>query len=87
MDEEMKWVASRVFTDEHNGRSLTGEEVAKMLLLEDDYKDEIGMAKLMLEKNPQFVDLPYEKKVEIAGKLISELRSKKEENAGKARSY
>lgn len=85
MSGELKWVASRVFTDEHYGPALTGEEVAKMLLLEDDYKDEIEMAKLMLEKNPQFMNLPFEKKLEVSAKLITELRNKKEENAAKSK--
>lgn len=85
MSEEAKWIASRVFTDEHYGHALTGEEVAKMLLLEDEYKDEISMAKLMLEKNPQFIDLPYEKKLEVSSKLITELRNKKEENSAKTK--
>lgn len=85
MSEEMQWVASRVFTDEHVGRAMTEEEVSRMLLLEDEYKDEIAMAKLMLENNPDFVNLDFEKKLQVSEKVITSLREKKEEKSSKAK--
>lgn len=85
MSEEMQWVASRVFTDEHVGRAMTEEEVSRMLLLEDEYEDEIAMAKLMLKNNPDFVNLDFEKKLQVSEKVITSLREKKEEKSSKAK--
>ena len=84
-DEEISWIASKVFSDEHYGSALTEDELQQRLEMEEDYKDEIALAKLMLEKNPQFVDLPFEEKINISANLIMELREKRNKNNGKAK--
>lgn len=81
--DELNWIASRVFKEEHYGNALTNDELSRRQLLEDEYKDEISMAKLMLENNPSFLDLPFEKKLEVAGNLILQIRDKREIDNGK----
>ena len=73
-DEEISWIASKVFSDEHYGSALTEDELQQRLEMEEDYKDEIALAKLMLENNPQFVDLPFKEKNKISANLIMKLR-------------
>lgn len=84
-DEEISWIASKVFSDEHYGSALTEDELQQRLEMEEDYKDEIELAKLMLKNNPQFVDLPFEEKINISANLIMELREKRNKNNGKAK--
>ena len=84
-DEEISWIASKVFSDEHYGSALTEDELQQRLEMEEDYKDEIALAKLMLENNPQFVDLPFKEKINITANLIMELREKRNKNNGKAK--
>lgn len=84
-DEEISWIASKVFSDEHYGSALTEDELQQRLEMEEDYKDEIALAKLMLKNNPQFVDLPFEEKINISANLIMELREKRNKNNGKAK--
>ena len=84
-DEEISWIASKVFSDEHYGSALTEEELQQRLEMEEDYKEEIALAKLMLENNPQFVDLPFKEKINISATLIMELREKRNKNNGKAK--
>ena len=84
-DEEISWIASKVFSDEHYGSALTEDELQQRLEMEEDYKDEIALAKLMLEKNPQFVDLPFKEKINISANLIMKLREKRNKNNGKAK--
>ena len=84
-DEEISWIASKVFSDEHYGSALTEDELQQRLEMEEDYKDEIALAKLMLENNPQFVDLPFKEKINISANLIMELREKRNKNNGKAK--
>ena len=84
-DEEISWIASKVFSDEHYGSALTEDELQQRLEMEEDYKDEIALAKLMLENNPQFVDLPFKEKINISANLIMELREKRNTNTGKAK--
>ena len=84
-DEEISWIASKVFSDEHYGSALTEDELQQRLEMEEDYKDEIALAKLMLENNPQFVDLPFKEKINISANLIMKLREKRNKNNGKAK--
>ena len=84
-DEEISWIASKVFSDDHYGSALTEDELQQRLEMEEDYKDEIALAKLMLENNPQFVDLPFKEKINISANLIMELREKRNKNNGKAK--
>ena len=84
-DEEISWIASKVFSDEHYGSALTEGELQQRLEMEEDYKEEIALAKLMLENNPQFVDLPFKEKINISATLIMELREKRNKNNGKAK--
>ena len=84
-DEEISWIASKVFSDEHYGSALTEDELQQRLEMEEDYKDEIALAKLMLENNPQFVDLPFKEKINISANLIMELREKRNKSNGKAK--
>ena len=84
-DEEISWIASKVFSDEHYGSALTEDELQQRLEMEEDYKDEITLAKLMLENNPQFVDLPFKEKINISANLIMELREKRNKNNGRAK--
>lgn len=81
--EELNWLASRVFSDEHYGTALTNDEFLRRASLEEEYKDEIAMAKLMLEHNPTFLTLSFPKKLEAAGSLIVNLREKREKNNSK----
>ena len=39
-DEEISWIASKVFSDEHYGSALTEDELQQRLEMEEDYKDE-----------------------------------------------
>lgn len=82
-NEELNWLASKIFSDEHYGPSLSEDELLKRTLLEEEYKDEISMAKLMLQYNPNFLDLPLENKLKVGGNLIVELREKREANSSK----
>jgi len=84
-DEEISWIASKVFSDEHYGSALTEDELQQRLEMEENYKDEIALAKLMLENNPQFVDLPFKEKINISANLIMELREKRNKNNGRAK--
>lgn len=84
-DEEISWIASKVFSDEHYGSALTEDELQQRLEMEEYYKDEIALAKLMLENNPQFVDLPFKEKINISANLIMELREKRNKNNGRAK--
>lgn len=84
-DEEISWIASKVFSDEHYGSALTEDELQQRLEMEEDYKDEITLAKLMLENNPQFVDLSFKDKINISANLIMELREKRNKNNGRAK--
>jgi len=79
-DEEISWIASRVFSDEHYGRTLTEIEFQERKGLEEEYKDEIALAKLMLENNPKFIDLPFKTKINISANCIMELREMKNKN-------
>ena len=84
-DEEISWIASKVFSDEHYGSALTEDELQQRLEMEEDYKDEIALAKLMLENNPQFVDLSFKDKINISANLIMELREKRNKNNGRVK--
>ena len=84
-DDEISWIASKVFSDAHYGSALTEDELQLRLEMEEDYKDEIALAKLMLENNPQFVDLSFKDKINISANLIMELREKKDKNNGRAK--
>ena len=84
-DEEISWIASKVFSDQHYGSALTEDELQQRLEMEEDYKDEIALGKLMLENNHQFVDLPFKEKINISANLIMELREKRNKNNGKAK--
>lgn len=84
-DEQISWIASKVFSDEHYGSSLTEEELQQRLELEEDYRVEIGMAKLMLQNNPKFVELPFKEKINLSASLIMELREIKEKKIGKSK--
>ncbi|MBQ9833585.1 MAG: hypothetical protein IJO33_00095 [Bacilli bacterium] len=84
-DERISWLASRVISDEHFGVSLTEEELDRRLALEEDYKDEIALAKLMLQNNPNFVDLPVKEQINLAANLILELRERKTKNNDKSK--
>lgn len=84
-NEEISWIASKVFSDEHYGSALTEDELQQRLEMEEDYKEEIALAKLMLENNPQFVDLPFKDKINISANLIMELREKRNKNNGRAK--
>lgn len=84
-DDEMSWVASRVFMDEHYGTALTEEELQQRTEMEEDYKNEIEMAKLMLENNPKFCELSFEEKINVSANLIVELREKRTKNNGKSK--
>ena len=44
-DEEISWIASKVFSDEHYGSAQTEDELQQRLEMEEDYKDEIALAK------------------------------------------
>lgn len=84
-DEEISWIASRVFSDEHYGSALTEEELQQRIEMEEDYKDEIALAKLMLQNNPQFSELSFKEKINISANLIMELREKRTKNNGKSK--
>ena len=84
-DEEISWIASKVFMDEHYGSALTEEEFQLRKEMEEDYKDEIALAKLMLENNPQFSELSLKDKINLSANLIMELREIKDKNNGRAK--
>ena len=79
-NDEISWIASKVFTDEHYGRAITREEYQQRLKLEEEYKDEIELAKLMIKNNPQVSELSYKDQINLSANLIMELREKKENN-------
>ena len=39
-DDEISWIASKVFSDAHYGSALTEDELQLRLEMEEDYKDE-----------------------------------------------
>jgi len=84
-DEEISWIASKVFSDEHYGSALTEDELQQRIDLEENYKDEIALAKLMLENNPQFSELSFKEKINLSANLIMELREKRNKNNGRAK--
>ena len=79
-NEDISWIASKVFLDEHYGGAITEEELDYRKKLEEEYKDEIALAKLMLENNPQFSELSLKDKINLSANLIMELREKREQN-------
>lgn len=79
-NEDISWIASKVFLDEHYGGAITEEELDYRKKLEEEYKDEIALAKLMLENNPQFSELSFKDKINLSANLIMELREKREQN-------
>lgn len=81
-NEEISWIASKVFSDEHYGGAITEEELHQRIKMEEDYKDEIALAKLMLQNNPKFSELSFKEKINISAALIMELREKRNKNNG-----
>ncbi len=76
-NDEMSWIASRVFDEEiHYGGAITNEELEKRNELEQEYANQIALAKLMLKENPEFNKLSYESKINTAANLILELKKK-----------
>ena len=84
-DEEISWIASKVFSDEHYGSALTEAELQQRIEMEEDYKNEIALAKLMLQNNPQFSELSFKDKINLSANLIMELREKRNKNNGRAK--
>ncbi len=83
--EELRWLASRTFSDEHSGIALSEEELKLRLALEEEYHDEIREAGSIVKSRPGFDSLPYEDKINLAADLIIELHSKKAETKAKIR--
>lgn len=79
-DEEISWIASKVFSDEHYGRALTEVELQQRKALEEEYKEEIALAKLMLANNSKFIELPFKTKINISANCIMELRELRNSN-------
>ena len=84
-DEEISWIASKVFSDEHYGSALTEAELQQRIEMEEDYKNEIALAKLMLQNNPQFSELSFKDKINLSANLIMELREKRNKNNGRSK--
>lgn len=76
LDEDMRWLASKVVSDDHYGAAVSESELEYRKNLEEEYKNEIGLAKLMLAENPRFNELSLEDKINLSGNLILELAEK-----------
>lgn len=81
ISEDMAWLASKVFSDTHHGKPLTPAEFEQREALEEEYKEEITLARQILSGNESFANLSYSAKINVAATLISDLRSQKEKNA------
>ena len=84
-DEEISWIASKVFSDKHYSSTLTEEELQQRIAIEEDYKEEIALAKLMLQNNPQFSELSFKDKINLSANLIMQLREKRTKNNGRCK--
>ena len=63
----MRWLASKVISNEYYGAALSESELEYRNNLENEYKNEIGLAKLMLAENPRFKELSLEDKINLSG--------------------
>lgn len=84
-DNDMAWVATQVFSDEHFGTAITNDELDERLKLKEEYKDEIELVKVLIKDNPNFENLSFENKVNFVANMIAELKDKREENKRKQR--
>lgn len=79
-DEAMSWVAATTFTDVHHGGAVTEDELDYRKGLQETYKEEIEFVKLMVKDNPNFEELPYADKINLAANLMVSLHEKRENN-------
>ncbi len=84
-DNDIAWVATQVFSDEHFGTAITNDELDERLKLKEEYKDEIEVVKALIKDNPNFKNLSFENKVNFVANMIVELKYKREENKRKPR--
>mgnify|MGYP003299553777 CR=1 FL=1 len=75
-DERECALACSVFTDEHFGMAITEEEFEYRRKLEEEYKQEIEEAKILISKDNNFTKLSYEEKIIFCIELIRKLRIK-----------
>ena len=69
-------LAATVFTDIHHGTAISEEEFDYRKKLEEDYKEEINEAKVIISTHPTFNNLPYEDKIIFCIELLRKLRIK-----------
>jgi hypothetical protein len=58
----MRWLVSKVISNEYYRAALSESELEYRKNLENEYKNDIGFAKLMLAENPKFKELSLEEK-------------------------
>ena len=69
-------LSAKVFADIHHGTAISKEEFDYRKKLEEDYKEEINEAKVIISAHTNFNNLPYEDKIIFCIELLKELRIK-----------